>query len=101
LYEVVDVGWSQDVGILLREGKGAAAPLPSRSNRGNEHQESESEVCIKLVVLLCNYVPWTLNHYNILYLDYINTSAFFLGGRRGTRTPKHFVNLTGESKNFS
>jgi hypothetical protein len=28
-------------------------------------------------------------------------SAFFLGGRRGTRTPKHFVNLTGESKNFS
>jgi hypothetical protein len=27
-------------------------------------------------------------------------SAFFLGGRRGTRTPKHFVNLTGESKNF-
>jgi hypothetical protein len=27
-----------------------------------------------------------------------NTRAFFLGGRRGTRTPKHFVNLTGESK---
>jgi hypothetical protein len=27
-------------------------------------------------------------------------SAFFLGGRRGTRTPKHFVNLTGESKTF-
>jgi hypothetical protein len=26
--------------------------------------------------------------------------AFFLGGRRGTCTPKHFVNLTGESKNF-
>jgi hypothetical protein len=26
--------------------------------------------------------------------------AFFLGGRRGTRTPKHFVNLTGESKNL-
>ena len=26
--------------------------------------------------------------------------AFFLGGCRGTRTPKHFVNLTGESKNF-
>jgi hypothetical protein len=25
---------------------------------------------------------------------------FFLGLRRGTRTPKHFVNLTGESKNF-
>jgi hypothetical protein len=25
---------------------------------------------------------------------------FFLGGRRGTRTPKHFVNLTGESNNF-
>jgi hypothetical protein len=28
------------------------------------------------------------------------TRAFFLGGRRCTRTPKHFVNLTGESKNF-
>jgi len=28
------------------------------------------------------------------------TRALFLGGRRGTRTPKHFVNLTGESKNF-
>jgi hypothetical protein len=28
------------------------------------------------------------------------SSAFFLGGRRGTHTPKHFVNLTGESKNF-
>jgi hypothetical protein len=27
-------------------------------------------------------------------------SAFFLGGRRGTRTPKHFLNLTGESKNL-
>jgi hypothetical protein len=25
-------------------------------------------------------------------------SAFFLGGRRGTRAPKHLVNLTGESK---
>jgi hypothetical protein len=24
--------------------------------------------------------------------------AFFLGGRRGTRTPKHFVNLMEESK---
>jgi hypothetical protein len=30
----------------------------------------------------------------------VQTSAFFLGGHRGTRTPKHFVNLTGESKNF-
>jgi hypothetical protein len=26
--------------------------------------------------------------------------AFFLEGRSGTRTPKHFVNLTGESNNF-
>jgi hypothetical protein len=34
----------------------------------------------------------------ILYLCY--NQAFFLGGRRGTHTPKHFVNLTGESKNF-
>jgi hypothetical protein len=28
------------------------------------------------------------------------SAFFFLGGRRGTRTLKHFVNLTGESKNF-
>jgi hypothetical protein len=26
--------------------------------------------------------------------------SFFSGGRRGTRTPKHFVNLTGKTKNF-
>jgi hypothetical protein len=29
----------------------------------------------------------------------VTIRVFFLGGRRGTRTPKHFVNLTGESKN--
>jgi seryl-tRNA synthetase len=27
--------------------------------------------------------------------------AFFLGGRKGTRTPKHFVSLMRESKSFS
>jgi hypothetical protein len=37
--------------------------------------------------------------YNNCLLLVIST-AFFVGGRRGTRTPKHFVNLTGESKNF-
>jgi hypothetical protein len=31
---------------------------------------------------------------------YIYIYNFFLGGRRGTRTPKHCVNITGESKNF-
>jgi hypothetical protein len=31
----------------------------------------------------------------------IGSVLFFLGGRKGTRTPKHFVNLKGESKNFS
>jgi hypothetical protein len=34
------------------------------------------------------------------YLCIIIAGLFFLGGRRGMRTPKHFVNLTGESKNF-
>jgi hypothetical protein len=29
---------------------------------------------------------------------YITPVLFFLGGSRGTRTPKNFVNLTGESK---
>jgi hypothetical protein len=36
----------------------------------------------------------------VVQVYFILTSAFFLGGRRGTHTPKHFVNLTGESKNF-
>jgi hypothetical protein len=31
---------------------------------------------------------------------YIYTGLIFWGGRRGTRTPKHFVNLMGKSKNF-
>jgi hypothetical protein len=35
------------------------------------------------------------------HVQSLTTSAFFLGGRRGMRNPKHFVNLTGESKNFS
>jgi hypothetical protein len=30
----------------------------------------------------------------------VASAFFFLGGRRGTRTPKHFVNLTGGSKHF-
>jgi hypothetical protein len=34
------------------------------------------------------------------YIYYAITSAFFSGGRRGMRTPKHFVNLMAESKNF-
>jgi hypothetical protein len=35
-----------------------------------------------------------------IYIYIYIYSAFFLGGRRGMRTHKHFVNLTGESKNF-
>jgi hypothetical protein len=36
-----------------------------------------------------------------IYRNNISTiSAFLLVRRRGTRTPKNFVNLTGESKNF-
>jgi hypothetical protein len=34
------------------------------------------------------------------HLHTVKSGLFFLGGRRGTRTPKHFVNLTEESKNF-
>jgi hypothetical protein len=37
---------------------------------------------------------------NVRQYGNVLVSAFFLGGSRGTRTPKHFVNLTGESKNF-
>jgi hypothetical protein len=32
--------------------------------------------------------------------DKMSGSAFFSGGCRGTHNPKHFVNLTGGSKNF-
>jgi hypothetical protein len=34
----------------------------------------------------------------ILYKCLYISPVLFMGGRRGTRTPKHFVNLTGESK---
>jgi hypothetical protein len=33
-------------------------------------------------------------------LGWRDSVLFFLGGRRGTHTPKLFVNLTGESKNL-
>jgi hypothetical protein len=58
------------------------------------------------------YAVWTfLNFFQLVQSDRLAVtpprgkgkdkgSAFFLGGRRGTRTPKHFVNLAGESKNF-
>jgi hypothetical protein len=35
-----------------------------------------------------------------IYIYSIYVQRFFSGGRRGMRTPRHFVNLTGESKNF-
>jgi hypothetical protein len=38
----------------------------------------------------------SVNYFTMLLLS----AFFFLGERRGKRTPKHFVNLTGESKNF-
>jgi hypothetical protein len=37
---------------------------------------------------------------NINIIIIIIISAYFLGGRRGTRTPKHFVNLMGGSTNL-
>jgi hypothetical protein len=43
------------------------------------------------------YSRQSVNTY-IVYID--RTRAFFLGGRRGTHTPKHFVNLMRESKSF-
>jgi hypothetical protein len=44
----------------------------------------------------------TLCGQNVVFVNFklVVHSAFFLGERKGTRTPKHFVNLTGESKNF-
>jgi hypothetical protein len=72
------------------------------------HQEVE---CIYVANGTCFTSKWTVSGHvqASLQLLYSVTStvyhihiysAFFLGGRRGTRTPKHFVNLTGESKHF-
>jgi hypothetical protein len=38
--------------------------------------------------------------YIYIYIYIYVCVCFFLGGRRGTLTPNHFVNVTGESKNF-
>jgi hypothetical protein len=35
-----------------------------------------------------------------LHIVLKGSDFFFLGGRKGTSIPKHFVNLTGESKDF-
>jgi hypothetical protein len=75
------------------------------------------QVCILLYIetfwteITCYFVTWyavvfSLPHCLfvcitrcIIYI-YIYTMLFFLGGRRGTRTPKHSVNLKGERKIF-
>jgi hypothetical protein len=46
--------------------------------------------------LRVNYDKGDLSSTTILKLTISN--VLFLGGRRGTRAPKHFVNPTGESK---
>jgi hypothetical protein len=79
----------------------------------NEQQWSITKVhsfnswCKFCVYFLCphlqKYFQKTTSHtwYSICFCNTIPSDrAFFLGGCRGTRTPKHFVNLTGESKNF-
>jgi hypothetical protein len=49
----------------------------------------------------CHNVHFLSQYGNTLcYKQWVNISAFFLGRCRGPRTPKHFVNLTGESKTF-
>ena len=55
-------------------------------------------VLFVLFVVACCYKSEQLQ-YSEQFIT-VRVRAFFLGGRRGTRTPKHFVNLTGESKNF-
>jgi hypothetical protein len=47
------------------------------------------------------YVSSNVINYQHVSITFVITRAFFLRGRRGTRIPKHFVNLTGESKNFT
>jgi PBP1b-binding outer membrane lipoprotein LpoB len=48
--------------------------------------------------MITNY--WQGYAHGPIIIIIIIISAFFLEGCRGKRTPKHFVNLTGESKNF-
>jgi hypothetical protein len=51
------------------------------------------------VDVLYSYPQNTTFVLGVVYL-LVFARAFFLGGRSGTRTRKHFVNVTGESKNF-
>jgi hypothetical protein len=48
---------------------------------------------------VCEARKTVIKYLRVLRLKKIS-AFFFLGGHRGMRTPKHFVNLTGESKNF-
>jgi hypothetical protein len=48
-------------------------------------------------MLRCSY---TIIRELTSFVNYGYEQGFFSGGRRGTRAPKHFVNLTGESKKF-
>jgi hypothetical protein len=53
------------------------------------------------IFIRCLELPNRLDtQFNHSVDNIVITRAFFLGGRRGTHTPKHFVNLTGESKDF-
>jgi hypothetical protein len=59
----------------------------------NAHCVSQSMETWNIIFMFSPlHKPWR-NTYNQCF--------FFLGGHRGTRTPKHVVNLTGKSKNFS
>jgi hypothetical protein len=51
-------------------------------------------------VHLLSEVINTRHKNNSIQLPSLYPSAFFLGGCRSTCTPKHFVKLTRESKNF-
>jgi hypothetical protein len=74
--------------------------------RNNRHVKFALQVVT--VCTICINMKSGPNFAHIMHLIYSYGSwyahnkrqCFFLGGRRGTRTPNHFVNLTGESKNF-
>jgi hypothetical protein len=68
LCAVVDVGWSRDVGRLLREGKGVAigrAVRPDRSTDSCIVKGASSWLC-----LLRNYVPMLYGQQNIKFCNY-------------------------------
>jgi hypothetical protein len=66
------------------------------------------DVILEFTAIITNYILFRLGYTHASQANYLKggqlflyiISAFFLGGGRGTRIPKHFLNLTAGSKKF-